>query len=364
MELRAITSMDELSELVSACTFDEFYQKIVGENRRYDDEYYEAYRARRLRQTTGLKKIVFENWSIFGKIIRLRDFARGEKHPKESYQNRPFLWFYEKGKYQFIPDKTFDARPFFDSAKDIYNNIEQYRATYELLADEASKNVLMGLLMSRLTNDIRRLAVLKSKNPQYFDSDVIKSYANEVVADAGGYIGDTAQALLETPEAKGKIKKIYLYEPDGKNMERAKKNLSKFDVEVVFRRAGVSDKRGSLFITGTAASARLTADIQEKDKVDVVVLDEDIEEKVTLIKMDIEGSEKAALRGCQRHILEDAPRLAICVYHKLDDVYWLPRYVKSLNPEYKFYLRHYDPYGIGETVMYCLPRRKEDAGVK
>ena len=70
--------------------------------------------------------------------------------------------------------------------------------------------------------------------------------------------------------------------------------------------------------------------------------------------MDIEGSEKAALQGCKRHILKDAPKLAICVYHKLNDVWWVPQYIKSLNPAYKFYLRHYSSLPC-ETVIYCLP---------
>ena len=126
--------------------------------------------------------------------------------------------------------------------------------------------------------------------------------------------------------------------------------------EIVFHRAGASDKCGSLYTIGSGNGSHLGDSGQEIDKVDVVALDEDIDERVTFIKMDIEGAEKAALQGCQKHILEDAPRLAICVYHKLGDVWWVPQYVKSLNPGYKFYLRHHYPYGYSETVMYCLPR--------
>ena len=48
MELRDITRIDELSELVSTSSFDEFYQKIVEENRKYEEEYYEAFKALRL----------------------------------------------------------------------------------------------------------------------------------------------------------------------------------------------------------------------------------------------------------------------------------------------------------------------------
>ena len=361
MELRAITSVDELCELISSSTFDAFYQKIVEENRRYEEEYLEELRRSFFQRIGGLKMgrlriIIYKNWAIFGKMMKLVHLARGIKYPKAYYQKQLLLSTYESCKYFSRPDEASDARPFFDIAKDIYDNIEQYKSTYELLEDEKSKKVLTGMLVTRLTADLRHLTDLTSENPQYFDGDIMKAYADEVVVDAGGYIGDTVQALLETPEAKGKIKKVYLYEPNSKNMAQAKKNLSKTGVEIVFRGTGVSNRRDTFYITDSLDGSRITAHGQEMQKIEVVALDEDIEEKVTFIKMDIEGSEKAALQGCRRHILEDVPKLAICVYHRLDDAWWTAQYIKGLHPEYKFYLRHYNAFGIGETVMYCLPR--------
>lgn len=357
MELRAITNFNELSELISASTFDEFYHKIVEENRRYDEEYGEAFNILYLRQRElgTIRRIVYKNWSVFRKIMELQHLARGIKRSKGYYQRGPFFTFYDSYRYQYVPDETSDMRPFFDIAKDIYNNIEQYKSTYDLLEDETSKNVLIGLLTARLTGDSRHLTDLTSRNSQYFDKDIIKAYENEVIVDGGGYIGDTIEVLLKTPEARGNIKRIYLYEPDEKNLKQAKKNLRKASVEIIFRKAGLSDKRDSLFITGTGKSAHITDHGPERDKVDIVTLDEDIKERVTFIKMDIEGSEKAALQGCRKHILEDAPKLAICVYHKLDDVWRVPQYVKSLHPDYKFYLRHHRPVYMDDYVLYCLP---------
>lgn len=356
MELRAITNFNELSELISASTFDEFYQKIVEENHRYEKEYYEAFKTLYLRHMGNVKRIIYKNWTFFRGIMRLQHLARGIKLPEQYYHNGPLFLIYDGNKVSPIPDEASDTKPFFDIAKDIYNNIEQYKATYDLLEDKASKNVLMGLVVARLTGDCRHLTDLASGNPQYFDKDIIESYTDEVVVDAGGYIGDTVEALLEMPEAKGKIKRIYLYEPSEKNMKQAKKNLSKSDVEIIYQKAGVSNRRGSFFITGKASGSLITDHGQEMDKVDIVTLDESIKENVTFIKMDIEGSEKAALEGCQTHILEDVPKLVICVYHKFDDVWWVPQYIKRLNTEYRFYLRHYRPNSMGETVMYCLPR--------
>ena len=76
-------------------------------------------------------------------------------------------------------------------------------------------------------------------------------------------------------------------------------------------------------------------------------------EKVTFIKMDIEGSEREALKGAERVILRDKPRLAICVYHKWEDLYEIPMMVKRMAPEYRLYLRHHSDTAM-ETVLYAV----------
>ena len=78
-------------------------------------------------------------------------------------------------------------------------------------------------------------------------------------------------------------------------------------------------------------------------EVDVTTLDKVIpeNEKVTFIKMDIEGSEYAALQGAERLIKNCKPKLAISLYHCGEDYYRIPLYLKSIVPEYKFAVRHH-----------------------
>lgn len=76
------------------------------------------------------------------------------------------------------------------------------------------------------------------------------------------------------------------------------------------------------------------------------------EDKVTFIKMDIEGSELEALKGAATVIKRDKPRLAICVYHRPEDLYEIPFWIKETVPEYKLYLRHHSD-GLCETVIYA-----------
>ena len=64
-------------------------------------------------------------------------------------------------------------------------------------------------------------------------------------------------------------------------------------------------------------------------------------EKVDFIKLDVEGCELAALMGSFETILKHKPKLAICIYHKTQDLWEIPEYIKSIMPKYKLYIDHF-----------------------
>ena len=69
--------------------------------------------------------------------------------------------------------------------------------------------------------------------------------------------------------------------------------------------------------------------------------------------MDIEGAELDTLKGAQKTILKYRPKLAICVYHKPEDLLTIPSYILSLHKDYRLYLRNYMMPGR-ETVLYAI----------
>ena len=91
------------------------------------------------------------------------------------------------------------------------------------------------------------------------------------------------------------------------------------------------------------------------DSVRIISLDEDIREKITFLKMDVEGFEIPALLGAKRHIREDFPKLAICTYHIISDMWEIPRLIDTIRPGYRFFLRHYELTQNWETVIYAIP---------
>ena len=63
--------------------------------------------------------------------------------------------------------------------------------------------------------------------------------------------------------------------------------------------------------------------------------------RVDLIKMDIEGSERHALRGAKRTLEQFKPRLAICTYHRPDDPAVIPAVIGEVRNDYRMHAKDF-----------------------
>ena len=75
----------------------------------------------------------------------------------------------------------------------------------------------------------------------------------------------------------------------------------------------------------------------------------------TFIKMDIEGSEMNALKGAIKTIKRNHPLLAICIYHRNEDMLDIPEWILGLGLDYKYYVRQHFCLPT-DTVFYAIPR--------
>ena len=104
---------------------------------------------------------------------------------------------------------------------------------------------------------------------------------------------------------------------------------------------------------GTVPSAGANINKDGEETIETIQLDDVLQgKKVTLIKMDIEGSEYNALLGSEQTIKKWHPRLTICVYHKPEDILEILTLLLNFQPDYHFALRTYRADGI-ETVLYA-----------
>lgn len=186
---------------------------------------------------------------------------------------------------------------------------------------------------------------------QYFDLPYWKFGRNEVFIDAGSY--DAEMAIEFAKCCNDLYDKIYCFEAHPKFADHCKKRISDAKLQnVIVLPNGTWSKNETLYFNsngGAGSGIRQNGDI----KIDAISIDEAVgKEKVTLIKMDVEGSELESLKGARKTILRNKPKLAICVYHKPEDIVEIPSYLLSLIPEYKLWLRHYAS-NEWETVLYA-----------
>lgn len=253
------------------------------------------------------------------------------------------------------PSKMNHAQEFLDQNK---KRIEQMLL---LLEDEKSRDVWNAVMLYRsIGTPIPRS--LWSDNDQYFVEGIIRFDSNEVFVDGGAFIGDTIQHLLNFSKRKGgSVKKIIAFEPDEKNVKRLSENFGK-DCRVKVIERGLSDEDKVLsFLPNGSLGYFLSDSTCEKGTAQDRIIQipctsidncKDCEE-ATFIKMDIEGAELDALIGGERTIKRNHPKLAICIYHSLEDMIRIIEYIHDTYPEYKLYVRQHTA-GRGETVLYAV----------
>ncbi len=243
----------------------------------------------------------------------------------------------------------------------VKENTDRIRWLYNVLADYRSKKVLYGVVRFWLLLDFEYKESVRENNfGDYFDLDVLNGRISEdeVIVDCGAFTGDTAKSYFENYKC---CRKMYLYDMVPANLKKASEVLEGQNSEIVLINAGVSSKEqsGTYISVNNEESPAFAVDNKKgiapdnvncnggKIDVKLVSLDEDIKEQISFLKMDIEGSELDALMGAKDHIVNDHPKLAICTYHHYEDLWKIPEYILSLDPNYRLYLRYNgESYGV------------------
>lgn len=184
--------------------------------------------------------------------------------------------------------------------EDLLKNVEHYDWLYNKFADERSRMTFTYIMQFWLVPDLTFIeAACDERNQQFFDKSIVCCDENEVFVNCSGSAESVTKAYTC---AYGEYKKIYAYEPC--------KTIS---------------------------------------------LDADIPEKITFIKIDIEGLETSVLLGGKNHIRNDSPKLAVCGSSTACGMWELLKLIDYMNPNYHFYLRRYMNTLNRGIVLYAIP---------
>ena len=137
--------------------------------------------------------------------------------------------------------------------------------------------------------------------------------------------------------------KVYSFEMDADNYRNCLAPAEKFGFTI--ENLGLSGREGEEFYFPNGVGSRKIPGMQGGVSARFIDLDTYVEAKnlprVDYIKFDIEGAELEALRGASKTIVRQKPKMAICLYHKPEDLWTLPTYIKSLRSDYEFQFRHH-----------------------
>ncbi len=186
---------------------------------------------------------------------------------------------------------------------------------------------------------------------QYFEiQSACLNVDNEYFADVGALDGYTTKVFFDHfPGGHA-----YVFEPNPKQFAVTKEHLREYPEAELFPYGAYDENTVLRFDPAEGDEGQAKVSEIGSIKVEVRRLDDLLgDRKVTFLKMDIEGSELAALRGAERIIREQRPKLAICVYHKPEDIWEIPDLILRYHPDYRLYLRHYS-ISYTETVLYAV----------
>lgn len=237
---------------------------------------------------------------------------------------------------------------------------DKFDAVFHMLEDDSSKELFLHLIAYRVSGNIHCLKISDFKQ---YEHPIVRPEKRDVIIDGGGYIGDTAQQFNKLLDADCHI---HSFEPSKDNFKKMKEWIENKGIQnVTTVQSGLGIENTELYMNSIEGEINPSNIIVEQgnEKVNIMAIDRYVEEyalqDVNLIKLDIEGFELSALQGADKTIQNFAPKIQVCLYHKIEDLIDIPLffYNKYKDKHYKFYIGHHTD-NYMETVLYAIRAKK------
>ena len=224
---------------------------------------------------------------------------------------------------------------------------EDFDRAFLLLADDESRENYINVLNFKVSGKVEYL-LKAEKEKDFVYEKVLKLSDDEVFVDLGAYDGDTIREFVEA--CNGNYKKIFAFEADEKNFKKLAANTKELENVSIYNLAAWDKKQTLLFEKKKGRNSKLSSSGNVEvsaDSVDNIIADE-----ITVLKMDIEGSEEKALDGARKTIIKHKPKLYVCAYHRNSDMFLLPLKINSFCASYRFYFYHHKYIPAWESNFY------------
>lgn len=224
----------------------------------------------------------------------------------------------------------------------------EFDAAYALLSDDFSRKSYVDILNFKVSGKVSYLFGCQKEKEEIY-SEYLHLDNSEIFMDLGAYDGDTIREFIGAAET---YRSIIAVEADAKNYKKLIKNTDGCENIETYNLAAWDKCETLCFEKKKGRNSKLSAagnvEIQA-DSVDNILSGREI----TILKMDIEGSEEKALEGAKNTIKNYRPKLYVCAYHRNSDMYALPLKIRELCPDYKFRFCHHPYIPAWESNFYC-----------
>jgi len=244
------------------------------------------------------------------------------------------------------PPQIFHIPKFYNEHKD------ELEKVFSLLSDDESRMIFAARIRSVITGNLCYIKL--SGYAQYFHPETIPQ-KDDIIID-GGVSHDTS-VEEKFSILVGNNGRIYSFEPDPTCYYQASEKISTIK-NITLIPLGLSNKSECVDFISDGYASRIAETPPfyntitcQMTTIDTVVSQYNIE-NVDIIKLDVEKSELKALLGGVSAISKFKPKLIICIYHRLNDVFELPLFINDFGLNYKFYIGHHSP-TLWETVLYA-----------
>ncbi len=254
-----------------------------------------------------------------------------------------------------MPTITFDryySLKYAEKFKYLYNDVFQ---------DDFSEKTLKNILLAAITGESHYYNEISVSN-QYYCIPEFMHKQNEYVAEIGAFVGDSLEKFIWATHME--FKKIYAFEPAKRQFKALQVRVKRLNAEwaleeeerIVTINAAVGEYTKKLKISKQENFENFNINFPESKSfefIDLVSIDDYFKDNpISFIKADIEGMEIAMLQGAKQTILKNKPKIAICVYHNINDLIDIVEFLHNIVPQYKMALRHHSS-SSSETVLYC-----------
>lgn len=234
------------------------------------------------------------------------------------------------------------TREFFEENKDKFGEV------YAMLSDEKSRETYVNLINFKISGKLQYLIPSFSEKAEVY-SNILKLGEKEVIVDSGAYNGDTVEEFLSVTNSSAG--RIYALEPDKKNFAKLVRNTDTFPFVRPMNVAAYKQDTTLFFKKAAGRQSRIS---NEGEEIEAIRIDSLGDENISLIKMDIEGSELDAIKGAEKTISTLKPKLYICAYHRNEDMFSIPLEISRIRNDYSFYFRQHKYIPAWESNFYAL----------